>query len=512
MSEASATQAFLIQHLDLPTATGLPDARWEAFQLAHLNYGGLLSIVSKSRQVGWSWLAAAEAVGVSAIVPRSTCIFVSINLDEAGEKIRYAKQIIEALDAPVRPKLIIENRLEIELQNGSRLVSHPCRPVRGKARARVYLDEFAHYAHDRDIYQSVVPVISKGGVIRIGSSPLGASGMFWEIYAQTLKLYPGYQRRSIPWWSVIALCTNVREARVQAPLMDTDRRVRAFGTERLIEIYENMPLSDFQQEYECAWVDESIAWIDWGLIRQNQALDQGGGLLYRLAKTPDDAMTVIDDVARWVQEGKIEGVLTGGMDIGRRHDTTELILLGKSTTKQLPYRLGITLDRVPFDTQTAVLNRVMERLPVYPLLIDGYGIGMQIAETAVRTWGARVQDAEFTNANKEAWATEAKVIFQRGNIPIPADRDLAYQVHSIKRKFTLSKNAVFDCDANENHHADKFWALALAIWAAHSSGAAEDWINGMAARRQQIEAAESEADITAPLRNLRQQAIQKNRR
>ncbi len=509
MKSPSLAAAFLVEHLDLPSATGLPDAQWEAFQLAHLNNSGLLEIARKSRQVGWSWLAAAEAAAIGCIVPRSTCIFVSINLDEAGEKIRYAKQVLEALDAPVRPKLIIDNRLEIELANGSRLISHPCRPVRGKARARVYLDEFAHYAHDKEIYQSVMPVISKGGVIRIGSSPLGASGMFWEIYSESLKKYPGYRRRSIPWWSVMALCKDVALARQIAESLTTDERIRAFGTDRLIEIYENMPLADFQQEYECAWVDESVAWIDWDLIRLNQTLAQDGLLDYRLAKTPDDALTAIDDIARLVQEGKIEPIFGGGMDIGRRRDTSEITLSGKTTTNQFPFRLGITLDRVPFDVQTSVLNAVMERLPVYPLLIDGYGLGMQLAETAIRTWGARVQDAQFTNANKEIWATEVKVAFQRGNVPIPVDRDLAYQIHSIKRKFTASKNAIFDCNANENHHADKFWSLALSIWAAHSSGDAEAWIGGLAGR---VALAEAQKEEQLPLHNLRREAINKNRR
>lgn len=509
MSDSAAVSAFLIQHLDLPTATGLPDARWESFQLGHLNNSRLLEIATKSRQVGWSWLAAAEATGYGCVVPRTTSIFVSINLDEAGEKIRYAKGVIEGLDPEVRPKLVIDNRLELEFANGSRLISHPCRPVRGKARARVYLDEFAHYAHDREIYQSAVPVISKGGVIRIGSSPLGASGMFWEIYSQSLKPYPGYNRRAIPWWSVIALCKDVRLARQIAGSLTTDERVRAFGSDRLVEIYENMPLADFQQEYECAWVDESVAWIDWDLIRLNQSLDQSGGLVYRLAKTPDEAMTAIDDIARLVQEGQVEPIFGGGMDIGRRKDMTEITLVGKSTTGQLPFRLGISLDRIAFDVQTSVLDKVMERLPVYPMLIDGYGLGMQLAESAIRKWGARVQDAQFTNANKEIWATEVKVAFQRGNVPIPTDRDIAYQVHSIKRKFTASKNAIFDCEANEKHHADKFWSLALAIWAAHTSGDAEAWVGALVGRIAQAEQAKDERP---PLHDLRREAIHKNRR
>ena len=48
---------------------------------------------------------------------------------------------------------------------------------------------------------------------------------------------------------------------------------------------------------------------------------------------------------------------------------------------------------------------------------------------------------------------------------LPLDRELAYQIHSIKRKVTAAKNLTFDTERNEQHHADKFWAWALGIWA-----------------------------------------------
>jgi len=182
---------FLVEYLNLPEAVGDPDATWETFQLEHLNNPSLLAIEQKARQVGWSWMAAAESVATGLLYKRTPHIFVSINQEEASEKIRYAKSVIEALDKEVRPRrLIIDNTFELEFPNGSRLISHPCRPPRGKSRAHVYLDEFAHYPNDRAIYQAAMPVLSKGGKIRIGSSPLGARGMFWEIYSESMRKYP----------------------------------------------------------------------------------------------------------------------------------------------------------------------------------------------------------------------------------------------------------------------------------------------------------------------------------
>lgn len=472
MSVLAPAATFLIEHLELTEATGDPDASWEVFQLQHLNNPHLFGITTKTRQGGWSWITAAEAVAISAIVPRTTNIFVSLNQDEATEKVRYARQIIEALDRDVRPKLVIDNRLELETENGSRLISHPCRPPRGKPRARIYLDEFAHYPRDREIYQAAVPVTTRGGVLRIGSSPLGAGGLHWEIYTQALRPYPGYARQSVPWWGVRALCTDLDAAAQHAAHMLTEERVRLFGAPRLTEIFDNVPLEDFQQEYECAWVDESVAWITWEDIKRNQAAAQAEQLWYRQARGVPAALTAIDEVARAVQAGTLEPALAGGMDVGRTRDLTEIVLVGKATTGQLPYRLGLSLAGVEFDDQRAVAQQVLTRLPITKLLIDRNGLGMQLAEQLQKAYRGRAEGVDFTNQTKELWAVEAKVRAQRGQTPLPLDRDLAYQIHSIKKRITPAKNVTFDVEASAKHHADKFWAWALAVWAAGAQKAA----------------------------------------
>lgn len=464
---------FLIEFLDLPDAANDEAAAWELFQLQHLNNDSQFDIVNKSRQAGYSFTIAAEAVAEAILVPRSTFIFVSINQDEAAEKIRYAKACIEALPLKFQPHLLSDNTLEIETDKGSRLISHPCRPVRGKAKARVYLDEFAHYPKDREIYASAVPVTSKGGSIRIGSSPLGATGMFWEIFEEKIRKYPGYTRRMVPWWVIRALCKDIEGAKKIAGFMTTEERVRLFGTARLINIFENLPLEDFQQEYECAWVDESVSWITWDEIKRNQAEAQEGRLWFRQAKSVDDALRLIADLAEAIRSGIVEPVLSLGGDIGRKHDLTELTFVGKGTLDSTPYRAGISLNKVPFADQLAVIANALERLPISQCLIDQNGIGMQLVEQLVTVFGSRVQGATFTQASKELWSVELRVQMQKGHVPLPLERDLAYQIHSIKKMITAAKNTVFDTAANEKYHADKYWSLALAVWAANRSESRE---------------------------------------
>lgn len=458
---------FAVEFLDLPKAAQIDGATWETFQIQFLNNSKRFGIDVKARQIAWSFTAALDAVVDGILNPGTPHVFVSINLDEAKEKIRYGRAIVEALDAPVRPRMVRDSLTEIEFANGSRLISHPCRPPRGKPRARIYLDEKAHYKEglDREIYRAALPATAKGdGYVRIGSSPLGATGLFWEIATETLRAYPGYVRRVIPWWEIRAFCRDVPLARQIAPELTTEERVRAFGTPVLVEIFENMFLEDFQQEYECAWVDEAISWIPWEIIKRNQDPD----LLWWHARGVDEALAMIPRIERAIDQGKIESALAGGIDVGRKRNLTEMIAVGKTTTDQLPVRLMISLDRVEYDDQQRCFVEVIQRLPFTKVLIDQNGIGAQLAENLGRITGRRAEGVDFTNPNKELWAIESRIQTERGNTPLPMDRDLAYQIHSIKRRVTAAKNVVFDTERNEKHHADKFWAWTLALWASRT--------------------------------------------
>jgi phage FluMu gp28-like protein len=454
---------FAAEFIDIEEASMVEGANWEAFQIQYLNNSTRFGIDIKARQIAWSFTAALDAFCDSRINPGTPHVFVSINLDEAKEKIRYLRAIVDATDEPVRPnKFIQDSQTEIEFDDGSRFISHPCKPVRGKARARVYLDEMAHYPSgmDRQVYAAALPSTTKGdGYIRIGSSPLGAKGLFWEIATEGMKAWPGFTRLFLPWWSVNSLCKDTKTALQIAPEMLTQERVEAFGTPALIEIFENMFLEDFQQEYECSWVDELTAWITWEVIKRNQNAD----LLWWHARSVDEALEMIPLIQQAIKDERIEPAFRGGIDVGRKRHLTEFMMVGKGTTDQLPLRFSISLDRVEYDDQERCFIEVVERLPISQVLIDQNGLGGQLAENLSNITG-KVHGVDFTNATKELWAVDARIQAERGNTPLPMDRDIAYQIHSIKKMVTAAKNNVFDTERNEKHHADKFWAWALAVY------------------------------------------------
>lgn len=467
---------FLLQNLNLQKASGIEDARWEGFQIAHLNDDSVFRIEDKSRQIAWSFLSAMEAIA-DAILDKRDSIFSSINLEEAKEKIRYAKAIYENLEIGGLPRLVTDNQLNLEFDTGARLTSFPAKPVRGRPKSNWFGDEFAHVMREREIYKGSLPIISKGGRIRIGSSPLGASGLFWEIFTESIQKYPGYTRKTTPWWEVQAFCKNVKLAKNLAPMMQTFERVEMFGKDRIKAIFANLPVEDFQQEYECIFVDESTAWISWKEIQNNQHVDKEGRDLTLHVKAEardsevDKVLDAIDEFCELIQEGKVESAFGAGIDIGRTRMATEISVVGLGDFGKFPLRLMLTLWNCDFDSQEAVLRKVFNRLPLVGADIDREGLGRQLAEKMAQDYPYKVRAAQFTNESKKVMATDLKMLFSKRQIPIPVDRELAYQIHSIKKIISAAKNLIFDTDRNEKHHADKFWSLALAV-----SAARRDWL------------------------------------
>lgn len=453
---------FLIDNLDLPDVSGVDTAKWEHFQIEHLCCDKPLRIENKSRQIAWSFLCSLEGTA-EAILEGQSSFFVSINEDEASEKIRYARLIYENLSRHVSglPKITINNQLALEFDNNARLLSLPSKAPRGKARFNVYLDEAAHLTHDREIYQGAMGVIAKGGRLRIGSSPFGAGGIFWEIFTESLSAYPDYVRKETPWWHCHGLCNNVKEAIAKAHLMTTEERVYQYGIDKIQLFYGNMDLADFQQEFECSFNDTNSSLIGFDEIKNcsDDNLVFFSATCY--GENVNAAIKAIDDLFA----ANLETSFSAGVDIGRTRNTTEIFLIGLSSKiypEKYPVRLTISLDNVSFDNQYYVLAYILSKLPIVKLKIDRNGLGMNLAENLEKKF-SKAEGVQFTNSSKESWATNIKMLINQNKVILPNDRELAYQITSIKRIVTASKNLVFDTTKNEKHHADKFWALALAL-------------------------------------------------
>ncbi|MFH0910968.1 MAG: terminase family protein [Planctomycetota bacterium] len=424
------------------------------YQVKFLQDRSKFRAVEKSRGVGFSFICAAEALAKAHLRKNYTAIFVSMNIVEAIEKIRYANLLFESMPLRWRRKKIVDNKTSVEFEDHtgrfrSRLISHPCKDPRGKHAADAFLDEFAHYgSKQQSIYVAAVPVVSRGeGQLTIGSTPLTVGDLFHGIMRQEHRKYPMFTRTSIPWWACPDFCTDVARARFEAARMETAARVQTFGRPTLQEIFSTLELEDFQQEYELAYNDESQTFFSYDLI---------------FACCQDDMETskTIDSLL-----SKTTGDLFMGFDVGRTRNTSELIVLEKKG-KRAMYAMGKTFDKTSFQAQEAFLRELLKASSrVQRLCVDRHGIGMNLAENLRTEFKSRVEGIALIGQIKEGLAVGLKIAFENEAVAIPRDRELTSQIHSIKKTSTDAGYARFDTEKNEKHHADRMWALALAVHA-----------------------------------------------
>jgi len=419
----------------------------EPYQQSFLRNRSRYRWITKSRQVGYSFVFALESLARCHLKPNYTSVIVSYNQDDSKEKILIARQIHEGLPLAYQKSIRSDSKTELTFEsNGahkheSRILSAPSKAPRGKS-ADIFLDEFAHYANDREVYRgSTALILRSKGQLTGASTPLGRRGIFWEIATQETKKYPSFTRQIIPWWLSDFFCTDVGLASELAPDMDTEERVKRFGTSDIIDQYEALESEDFRQEFECEFVDSSFSYFPLDLI---------------LPCTDREHEMYLD----FQEIPKATGRIVVGFDVGRTRDKSELAVFEEREGRFIA-RLFKSYKNVTFAKQEADLRLLLETLPIARFSIDNSGLGMHMTENLAADYPV-VQAETFTNENKERWATNYKILLQKRKLVLPGDRDLVAQTHSIKRSVLPSGRVSFNSEKGRNGHADRFWAVVLA--------------------------------------------------
>lgn len=436
----------------------------------------------KSRQTGFSFVVALKGL-VKALDPARTKYtkqFVSYNEDDAREKIRYALEFYESIPDKYKKKLVHKTATMLEFEDiggktTSRLISLPCRPPRGK-NGDVCLDEFAIYLPrlSKEIYTAASFCTLRRGCIEVGSTPLGTIGKFYEICTNKQE-FSDFDHYFIPWWYAKVMCKDVKTAVKEAREMSTMERVEKFGTSRLIALFNNSTLEDFQQECECTFIDSASSYISLELIYANTPgrRDEDVPLNIEDDETYFNAkrnveVKVFSDPDELILSYNPEthgSPLFMGMDIGIVHDATAFYIIGMYESKKKSV-LRLEMRSATFDKQKDTFRKLMKQLPIFRACIDMTGIGQQLTREMKTELGEKVEGVLFTMQSKEVLAMNVKTGLERREFMLENDREFHSQIHSIKRTPTAGGNFRYDAERNEKGHADSFWAWALASHAA----------------------------------------------
>jgi len=461
-----------------------------SYQIKYLNDRSFFIHIDKSRQTGYSYIYAGRSLARAHLTEFHTSIFISINQEEANEKIIYARGLYESLPLSVKKKIVVDNKHSLEFEDYSgkkrsrtRIVSHAQREPRGKGgNVDVYLDEAAHYTWGTQIYVAAVPIITRGeGSLTIGSTPLGKTGIHYDIMAKDLykRIYSFHK---IYWWNCIDFVKRGRfkEAQKKAPFMETPERVLKYGEDKLVGIFISMDIEQFQQEYELHHIDESVSFFPIELINkcvyeivvddiflQEDEYSEGHleyPIMERYLDLDFKLYNEIGDMQRAIQEKKVSGKLLGGYDVGRHHHTGEFSIVEELGEKhgylQIVRHLK-TFRNTKFEDQKAYLKLALNSFPNLKILIDKGSIGENLSED-LQDFSWRVDGIQFNNEWKEDACSNIRIRLENQTIALPDRKDVKNQIHSIKRKVTEHGKFVFDTDKNAKHHGDIFWSIAMA--------------------------------------------------
>jgi len=405
------------------------------YQQAWISDDAQLKIVVKGRQLGFSFAAALRAV-LKCLERRTTWIFLSKGERQSRELMEKVKdhclmlkelRRLEGFEEVPLPEM---KAMEINFPNRSKIVGLPANPdtARGYS-GNVTLDEFAFHADAGKIYTAIYPSITRGYSLELISTPNGQQGKFFEV-AKAAGLVPGYARDAQSRWS--AHKVSVHDAVAQGLQIDLEMLRAGVDDDET-----------WQQEYECAFLSDAQNYIPMEM-------------LWACTSEAATAGFEISDL-----KGR---ELYLGVDIGRKRDLTVAWMFEK-LGDVLWSRLLLAMKNTNFDTQEQTIGDLLALQP-RRCCIDQSGLGMMLAERLQRKFGAVVEPVQFTAQVKERLAPAVKRAFEDRTIRIPDDRDVRADINAVKRFVTPAGNLRFDADRTDRGHADRFWAMALAIEAA----------------------------------------------
>lgn len=435
-----------------------PGAIFLPFQTAWIMDQARLKLMEKSRQIGISWSTAYGAVERAAAQGARHDEWVSSRDDIqarlfiedcklwAGIMNMAAQDLGEVVIDPVT-KL---SAYVLQFASGRRIHSMSSNPdaQAGKRGSRI-LDEFALHRDQRKMWAIAYPGITWGGNMELVSTHRGSNSFFNGLVREIRE--KGNPKK------ISLHRVTLQDALDQGFLFKLQQALPAEAEQQDMTEAEYFDFvkagaaddESFDQEYMCIPADDDSKFIEYELIT---------GCEY-MAGMP------------WEREvtDKFTGRLFCGVDIGRKKDLTVLWVL-ELLGDVLYTRAVIPMERMRKSAQEAILYPWFEIAD--RICIDATGLGIGWADDAQDKFGEhRVEAVTFTAQVKEALAYPLKGAMEDRALRIPDDPQIRADLRKVQKVTTTAGNIRFVAESTPDGHADRFWALALAVHAASSPSA-----------------------------------------
>ncbi len=213
----------------------------------------------------------------------------------------------------------------------------------------------------------------------------------------------------------------------------------------------------WNEEYLCRAGNEQSSLLSYPLIEACETTEEVGSGAWGVGSRSGT-------VLRPTPHSPLPTSLYAGFDVGRKHDRSVLWVLEK-VGDVFHTRVVRVMEDATFSAQEGMLDALMQNRAVHRLCVDATGIGAMLGERLVRRFGRRVEAIHFTALVKAELAMPLLRLFQDRLVRVPADPLVREDLHKVRRTLTASRHVRFEAARDEDGHADRFWALALAYHA-----------------------------------------------
>lgn len=409
------------------------------YQIRWIQDNSRIKIMEKSRQIGLSWATAYRTVRNAAGFPKTYYWICSRDTFQAQLFLEDCKSFAKILNKSFKEKMLpkgITKQSELTLNNGSRLhiLSSNKNAQAGKHGSRI-LDEFALHEDPESLYNISYPGITWGGQLEIISTHRGAHNFFNRLIEEIRN---GYNPKNISLHRVTltdALDQGfLKKLKTKLPANDPRQ---SMDESEYYNFIKNACANEksFLQEYMCQPFDDESSFL---------SFDDLEGCFY-------------EHDTSWNQCS--HGACIMGVDLARTKDLSVFAVFEKLNDIYFLRTLKC-LKNARFDEQEILFEQLFNTYQVQNACIDQTGIGRQFLERAQTHFGThRIEGIQFTTKTKENLAYNFKAHLERYALRIPRDEDLIKDLLSLR----IDENSQISAQHSNNGHADRFWAIALAL-------------------------------------------------
>lgn len=402
-----------------------------------------LKLAEKSRQIGWTWATGYGLVRRKSLRDSRLDAWISSRDDIQArlflEDCKGFAGLIQTGAADLGEKAIDDDghsAYVLQMANGLRIHSMSSNPdaQAGKRGDRV-LDEFALHPDPRKLYSIAYPGITWGGSMEIFSTHRGSVNFFNKLVREIREggNPKGFSLHRVTLEDALA---DGFLSKLQAKLPADDERQEMDEADYYTFIKAGCADDEsFLQEYMCVPADDATAFITYDILDG-----------CHLASGSDTSIG--------------SGQLYLGVDVGRHVDLT-VFWLAEDVGGVLMTRRVVCLRNTPFAEQERQLNELLELPNLRRCCMDKNGLGEQMAETARRNYGYKVEPVALTNASKEHLAYALRSTMEERNFRFVEDRAVDADFRNIRKSVTASGHIRFDGERTRDGHSDRFWAAAL---------------------------------------------------